>query len=1486
MSRPLEDILAEEVLSQLERKENQLLEWGIIGGAIDAEAEIASLLNRPPTPVLNTLFEQLHVHESDIHAIIQNLLERKLLFPVGDRYRSRYAETIRLLYLLKQRFDFKDWQSGRNLVSHVKPLLSYRKYPRRDRKYSEIESKLKEIRIDEFVIGAVRILLGDGQFELAQFQVDALIHLLDWFRQAHDHGTIVGAGTGSGKTKAFYVPALAQLSSLVQTDPRAWTKVIGIYPRVELLKDQFREAVQEISKLKPYLTSKGTRSLSIGCYYGDTPLRALDVVQHEHRKWKKQNQAYVCPFFLCPECGGAMLWDEDDVKKEIQSGQGKYERLHCEHVTCGFRLGNDQIVLTRKRMTETPPDILFTSTEMLNRKLTSGEERHLFGVDAIEPPLFVLMDEVHIYEGVSGAHVAYLLRRWRKYMKGDGARGTHFVGLSATLSNPESFFSQLTGLKEDRITYVTPAEQDMTSEGMEYNLVVRGDPFSSASLLSTSVQTAMLIGRMLDPLDHDVSRGAMGSKLFGFTDKLDVINRWYHIEIDAEKRNALSRFRDPELFETPYTDTIQAQILAGQVWLAAKMIYNDSLRRPMELDLTSSQHKGVKENAKFVIATSTLEVGYNDTKVGAVIQHKAPRNLASFLQRKGRAGRVRGMRPWMIVVTSAFGRDRYVYDYPEQLFSPTLNDLSLPLRNSYIQRIQMAFAWMEFLTQKLRNVGIKIDTRTLLTERCREYPEEKRKVIQWIRDIMDGQDHEWRQFLLSALQITEADLERLLWTPPRSFYFELLPTLLIQLETDFAFAREEQKETALLGFIPRTLFTALDVSELTFTLPNGRMETMGLVQGMIEFAPGNVSKRFVHADKTYEAHWVTSDSDMIDCNGNEIKSRVIETVEVNGEKVPICEPYAMQLTQIPKEISDRSTGFHSWAVHIEPFEMEARPILFSNTPACKGLFEQVKSFSSNDNNYVKMTRYSTKVNAEVKYNKGTMPTAPRIYSFKYNEKPAFLGFQRLVDSLMFQVAPFAFETLFSHEDWDELALESKPTFYVHLLKQDPEIRSLLNLFEIDWLAQVTLSSVIATSVSRQTDLDLAIQEFAQKTVPIAKRTLEVIYQSTIVTSALKDEASEDSQVYRRLVSLIENAPLMNRFLQHLKVLNQDLREHPAFIEWLDITAVTTIAAAIQSALTSMLPDVNTEDLLLDIEGHRIWISEGESGGLGIVSKIAAVLQHSPSKFEEHFLYALDSCPRHNVSSSLVASLGLLDDQDMQMLLKRIRGERMIEKQQELLNEFQRKLDLAGIPPKREFIVSVSAKMLRNQASAQTDAFMRELHELWQAESQRIGCKIDPNVFAVACLSHDHIKAKVDELMGQTDMDDSQRHKQRYLFIESLLLSDCKDSCPECLEVYSPFQTFVKPSRILVQQLIQPSHEVIQFGDPDWKEKIVAFLSQGKRIRVMVPSDQRASCQQDMLDLIHTPIEAGVEMYYPFFEGVHNEGNYWYYDLRIREVTHV
>src|SRR5439155_11521826 len=171
--------------------------------------------------------------------------------------------------------------------------------------------------------------------------------------------------------------------------------------------------------------------------------------------------AYQCPFVRCPRCGESMAWTESDLQQNI-------ERLVCMDTHCGERLEPDEIRLTRDRMLAEPPDVLFTSTEMLNQRLSSSRFARLFGV-GVRPdrrPDFVLLDEVHAYEGVHGAHVALLLRRWRRASE---AR-PHLVGLSATLADAPRFFAEVVGIGPGDVSEVSPEESEMRAEGAEYML--------------------------------------------------------------------------------------------------------------------------------------------------------------------------------------------------------------------------------------------------------------------------------------------------------------------------------------------------------------------------------------------------------------------------------------------------------------------------------------------------------------------------------------------------------------------------------------------------------------------------------------------------------------------------------------------------------------------------------------------------------------------------------------------------------------------------------------------------------------------------------------------------------------------------------------------------------------------------------------------------------------------------------------------------------
>ncbi|MBU0986079.1 MAG: DEAD/DEAH box helicase [Proteobacteria bacterium] len=102
----------------------------------------------------------------------------------------------------------------------------------------------------------------------------------------------------------------------------------------------------------------------------------------------------------------------------------------------------------RKRIRETPPNVLLTNPEMIHLSLLP---HHRLWADFFSSLEIVVIDEVHTYRGVMGSHMALVFRRLQRICTHYGAAPT-FIFCSATVSNPDQLTQQLTGLQVKTIT--------------------------------------------------------------------------------------------------------------------------------------------------------------------------------------------------------------------------------------------------------------------------------------------------------------------------------------------------------------------------------------------------------------------------------------------------------------------------------------------------------------------------------------------------------------------------------------------------------------------------------------------------------------------------------------------------------------------------------------------------------------------------------------------------------------------------------------------------------------------------------------------------------------------------------------------------------------------------------------------------------------------------------------------------------------------------
>ncbi|WP_322796989.1 DEAD/DEAH box helicase, partial [Tepidiforma sp.] len=196
---------------------------------------------------------------------------------------------------------------------------------------------------------------------------------------AAGRNVIIATGTGSGKTETFLVPILdALLRQRADGRLGPGVRALLLYPMNALANDQ-------VSRLRSILAS--APEITFGRYIGETA------------------QTY---------------------KQALEDYQGRNEGQ--------APLPNE--LISREQMQATPPNILLTNYAMLEYLLMRPDDSPLFSVQTEDTWRFLVLDEVHTYNGTTGLEIAMLLRRLftRVHRGPDQVR---CIGTSATIAGGE-----------------------------------------------------------------------------------------------------------------------------------------------------------------------------------------------------------------------------------------------------------------------------------------------------------------------------------------------------------------------------------------------------------------------------------------------------------------------------------------------------------------------------------------------------------------------------------------------------------------------------------------------------------------------------------------------------------------------------------------------------------------------------------------------------------------------------------------------------------------------------------------------------------------------------------------------------------------------------------------------------------------------------------------------------------------------------------------
>ena len=1499
-------------LDELEEQESVLLTWGNTQGFF-SQTELKNII----TQVL-----QNYPHAAtglNSFSVAKEMMDRGLLLRHQQNgasvFRTRMAESVRLYSQLRQMFPKHgrgdNWRTAPTLVSDYRFLRRQRRYPLRNLQAAEVLQQFDETAgftpTHRQLLSAL-ISHSSGMYNLARFQQDACKNVLRGVQQSkrRSTATIVCAGTGTGKTLAFYLPALTFIGSELVAKRKDAVKVLAIYPRNELLKDQFIETLRQTRKLNGELLAKGARKVRIAALFGMVPLD-IDAIYRDYMKiaWTRHRDGMACQYIPCPteNCRGKMVWRTADLDNSL-------ERLHCDN--CSQTIEPDEVILTRKRMMVELPDILFTSTEMLNKQMGNPSLASLFGIGKnVVPPSMMLLDEVHAYSGVSGAQNGMLIRRWRHL---SGAT-PHFVGLSATLEQATRFMASLTGLDEHLVAEVSPVENDMETEGAEYMLALRGDPASRSSLLSTTIQASMLTKRMLDNATSTVSKGMYGTRSFVFTDDIDVINRLYFQLLDAEGRYSngnINANKEPLAMlrgDAPNNE----KFTFGQQWSLAKMIGHtlDSADRS-NVKRTSSQDAGVDHAADMIVATASLEVGFNDPNVGAVIQHKAPRDNAQFLQRKGRAGRQRTMRPWTVVVLSDYGRDRMAFQCYENLFEPVLKARQLPVGNNYVLRMQAAFATMDWLSSRneyleQRNRGIWDDLS--VPQDNGKLSKAQSKLEDLIEDLLDNQKTQQvlNAWLAEALGIKDNNLlQSLLWQPPRAIMTAFLPTVLRRLRSNWSHFGIEQadncrKSTPMPDFIPSTLFNDLCLPELQINLPvelgkDPEAHSMPILQGMKDFAPGRISKRFA-IKSIRERHWVVPKNlDLKDgahpfpiddyCPLDKRESMPDGYIATRSgmQSVPCFRAWEVSVSTPPDDfkLSETSNAFLNWHSEIRP-PQNGIPAEIPSNNVWQNIFQQVEFYSHQQHCPIETVRFATGSRANIKFS-DQREDLQIDFKFEHQGEPAAFGFSLWVDAVRFQCLLPKFD-LASISNNRELMAGLRTARFLYEVSHDDTISA--NPFLGGWLAETVLAGIGSEAVLKNCTLEQAFRALQHNSAGIALIDVPARIFQTLYDAQTGAEVEQDLQ--QSLRELLSQAPVLAKITDWVELLWQPLDNN--WLEWLTLSFTNTLGAALLQTAMQLCPDAGDNDLILDLSSgpvrsallapdqREIWLSETTIGGGGIIEKIQQVYREDPRRFFELLDFNLSpgdyEIMDNNVWHLLQNLASTASSLPARMKEMRLANNHIsqVQAQRELLGELQR----SGFMTSHSFLSAINTRLLRPGTDASSDAFLLHLQQEWRQQELRLGIELPQRVYAFTC-SQSNL---VDLQLLQASQGQHNLESWRFNTCNGLLWPRGHTIRDTWLTWYNPYSFAGPTERLLLAHVVQHSCAQVALRQPDWMQQCHKHLENSGKCELLAePGD---ALNEAIATLLVFPVEMYGLFFYPRVSALRRHNNDTFVMIEIPEA---
>ncbi|KAF7560769.1 hypothetical protein G7046_g3370 [Stylonectria norvegica] len=287
--------------------------------------------------------------------------------------------------------------------------------------------------------------------------------------------------------------------------------------------------------------------------------------------------------------------------------------------------------------------IIFTNPDMLHVTILPQEERWRSFLKNLK---YVVVDELHYYNGQMGSHVAFIMRRLRRICAAVGNRRVKFISCSATVANPREHFKTIFGIDNVRLIDFDGSPSGR-KEFLCWNTPYKdpGDPASGRG--NAKFECARLFCALL----------LRGVRIIAFC------------RVRAQCETLVSAVKhELEALGRPECVNLVMGYRGG---------YTAQDRRRIESEMFEGKLLGI-------VATTALELGIDIGSLDCVMTWGFPYTISNLRQQSGRAGR-RNKDSLSILVGDCFPTDQHYMQNPDELFTKPNCQLQVDLENMLVR---------------------------------------------------------------------------------------------------------------------------------------------------------------------------------------------------------------------------------------------------------------------------------------------------------------------------------------------------------------------------------------------------------------------------------------------------------------------------------------------------------------------------------------------------------------------------------------------------------------------------------------------------------------------------------------------------------------------------------------------------------------------------------------------------------------------------------